>query len=232
MGELTSDDAGVPVPNPTTYPYYTNGQFKFRTQSGQYRYCSGSMIFTNLFLTAAHCIYLHDDGGWITSGEFYLPFVNNPAYNWTANYWIAPCRWILNTSYAYDWAIVNTTRTNAFPGYTGSQWNQSPSFNSIYQHYGYPDANPTMMTENLTFIGYSTKPVDDLDITGSLVAANNTFTPGSSGGPWWRTPWTPTPGPYANGVNSVGYGDDLITSPYFDTVYDEAFAWFRSHGGA
>jgi len=192
------------------------------------------MIFTNLFLTAAHCVYDHSTGGWITNGEFYLPFINNPAYNWTANYWITPCRWILNASFAYDWAIVNTTQTNAFPGYTGSQWNQSPSFNEIYQHYGYPDAIPTMMTENLTFIGYATQPKDDLDITGSLVGAFNTFTKGSSGGPWWRTPWTPPSAPYANGVNSVIYGENLntMTSPYFDTVYNEAFTWFRSHGGA
>jgi len=226
---------GVPVTNPTTYPYYTNGQFRFQFRDEIDYLCSGAMIYTNLFITAAHCVYNASHGGWITGGEFYLPFIDNSNYRWTANYWIVPCAFIVNQSFAYDWAIVNTTRTNAFPGYIGSSWNQSPQNGDIYQSLGYPGGNPTMMTQNLEYIT-TYQNGSDPELSGMLMGKDNTFTPGASGGPWWRTPWTNSP--YGNGLNSnwlpatPGVHPDYMLSPYFDTMYDIMFTWFRSHGGA
>jgi len=190
------------------------------------------MIYSNLILTAGHCVYNPEFFGWIVAAEFWLPFMNSSTYRWDVQYMGVPVNWHDSQQIMYDWALLNTTKSHAFPGWAGVTWNQSPiSLESEYQSYGYPDGNPTMMTQNLTYImrGNGTTG-NGYNYTGSIIAWNNTFAEGSSGGPWWITPYPP--GPYANGVNSMGSSDGVfLCSPYFDNIFANAYAWFLENGG-
>lgn len=64
------DDDRVEITDTEEYPYRTVGLILMQSKAGEKRMCSGTLIGPHTVLTAAHCIYDHDRGGWLQNFKF------------------------------------------------------------------------------------------------------------------------------------------------------------------
>lgn len=64
-------DDRVPITATTNYPFRTIGQLWSVDKDGGWSTCSATLISSRAVLTAAHCVYNHDSGGWLEDYEFY-----------------------------------------------------------------------------------------------------------------------------------------------------------------
>ena len=66
-GERTvfGKDDRVEIKDTTQYPFRTIGIILMKSKSGAEGTCTGTLIGPRTVLTAAHCLYNHEDGGWL-----------------------------------------------------------------------------------------------------------------------------------------------------------------------
>jgi len=153
--------------------------------------------------------------------------MNSTSYSWTLNKMIVPTAW-QKGEWAYDWAMANMTLTKTFPGWTGTQWNQNPNAGEAYTALGYPGGGTTMYYDVSSYVRrLQPNESKTYNMTGMMMASDNTLTPGASGGPWWRGSLPPLP--QVNGLNSqCGQGASLGDwySPYFDDTFKSGLQYF------
>lgn len=58
------------IKNTTAWPWRVHGHMRMRFPNGRVYIGSGTMVNRHHVLTAGHCIYSHNDGGWATSVSF------------------------------------------------------------------------------------------------------------------------------------------------------------------
>jgi V8-like Glu-specific endopeptidase len=109
-GERTvfGKDDRVEVKDTTQYPFRTIGIILMTSKSGQQGTCTGTLIGPRTVLTAAHCLYNHEDGGWLDEWLF-VPGLKGV----TAN--DAPFG-----AYAYETAYVLSGFIDNYQGFYGS----------------------------------------------------------------------------------------------------------------
>lgn len=84
-------DDRVPITTTTDYPFRTIGQLWSVDKDGGWSTCSATLISSRALLTAAHCVYSHESGGWLQDYEFY-PAANGQGnapfgkFSWTDVY--------------------------------------------------------------------------------------------------------------------------------------------------
>jgi len=64
------EDDRVEITDTEDYPYRMIGLILMESKAGEKRMCSGTLIGPHTVLTAAHCIYDHDRGGWLQNFRF------------------------------------------------------------------------------------------------------------------------------------------------------------------
>jgi glutamyl endopeptidase len=75
--QVFGDDDRVQVTDTANYPYRAIGQLWSQAPNGDWSTCTATLIGSKTVVTAAHCLYSHDKGGWLNNYEFY-PGLNGP----------------------------------------------------------------------------------------------------------------------------------------------------------
>lgn len=75
--QVFGEDDRVQIKNTKSYPFRVIGYLEAKSASGNYGSCSATLIGPRTVLTAAHCLYNHEDGGWLDEFVF-VPGLNGP----------------------------------------------------------------------------------------------------------------------------------------------------------
>lgn len=67
---IVGNDTRVQITDSSTYPATTVGLLLVQDQKDNYAACTGTLIGPQTVLTAAHCVYDHDTGGWMKQVVF------------------------------------------------------------------------------------------------------------------------------------------------------------------
>ena len=141
-------DDRVRVTSTNTYPWRTVCRLFITAADGTQWMCSGAIIgcpdgHGYHVLTAGHCVYLHDHGGWATSVKIvpgldddYMPY----NYAWKTNT-RSYTGWTVYQDHRYDWAVLTLDRNvGDYTGWMGRQTASSSSsiYTGILNTAGYP----------------------------------------------------------------------------------------------
>lgn len=145
--QVFGDDDRVQIKNTKAYPFSTIGYLESKsTKTGNYSSCSATLIGPRTVLTAAHCLYNHEDKDWLDDFLF-IPALNGS----TAN--DAPFG-----AYEYDTAYILQGYIDNYQGYYGSVIQWDLGIVTLKDPIG----------NNLGWLGYSN--YDDLgDFTANIV---------------------------------------------------------------
>ena len=144
--KVFGDDDRIQIANTKIYPFSAIGYLESKDLKGQYESCSATLIGPSTVLTAAHCLYNHDAGGW-QDEIFFVPGLNGSTAN-DAPY----------GGYEYEDAYVVQGYIDNYQGFYGSVLPWDIGIVTLKQPVG----------QNLGWLGYAN--YDNLgDFTANIV---------------------------------------------------------------
>ncbi|MER8843188.1 serine protease [Mesorhizobium sp. M0913] len=69
--KVIEPDERLRISKTTAYPFRAIGQLWSVNDHNEWSTCSATLIGSRAIITAAHCLYSHEDGGWLHDYEFY-----------------------------------------------------------------------------------------------------------------------------------------------------------------
>jgi len=173
----------VPAKDLTRAPYQSVGKMGL-VIGGKRKTASGWVVARRAFITAGHCVYHPDFGGWITKA-FFCPRYDNQCTNRFIGTVVYTLKgWVEDHDPAYEIAACVITENFAT--------SEPPlAFDS-----------DILTPDKFAAIGYPTTPIPKHQFNGErmwqsvgayvsekddVIWAENNLTNGASGGPWWGT---------------------------------------------
>ena len=157
---MFGNDDRIQIANTKVYPFTAIGYLESKDVKGNYESCSATLIGPSTVLTAAHCLYNHEAGGW-QEDMFFVPGLNGS----TAD--DAPFG-----GYEYDSAYVVQGFIDNYQGYYGSVLPWDLGIITLKQPIG----------DNLGWLGYN-----NYDALGDFTANIVGYPGDKPGGTMWRS---------------------------------------------
>lgn len=106
-------DDRVKISPTTAYPWRAMTKLRMTFPSGRQFICSGAMVGAKYTLTAGHCVFSHDEGGWARSIEVIpgLDGTYKPYGSAFATYMRSYVGWTQNQDSNHDFALITLDRT-------------------------------------------------------------------------------------------------------------------------
>jgi V8-like Glu-specific endopeptidase len=203
----------------TAYPYSTSGRVFVTFPSGS-GFCSATAVNSDngsVVVSAAHCMYQAELGGWFTSWNFVPAYKDGdaPLGEWPALSGFVPSPWIQFETVRHDVGAVVVAENSVdqslveVAGGRGIAWNIDEE--QSFQSFGYPARPPFSggrMISCISAFGGNDQPPGPGPAT---LAMGCDMTAGSSGGGWI------VESQYLNSVTSYGLSneDEVLYGPYF-----------------
>lgn len=168
------------VPDPENYPWSVNVRLLIDWPNGGRSGCSGVLVDPRWIVTAGHCIFSHDAGGWAT-GVRVVPAYDNgdePYGVAFAVHLFSWGGWTENADLRWDIAHVRLNQPiGAMTGWHGIGYNSADSFfeDNTFFNPGYPGESPFNFERMYSRSGY----YDDTDT--EIVGHNDRSYHGQSG---------------------------------------------------
>lgn len=105
---IIGDDDRQPVPDATQSPWRHICALRIKTKTGRAYVGTGWFIGPRTVMTAGHCVYIHDEGGWAESIEV-IPALggsDRPYGSTRANRFHAVDGWVKNLDSDFDYAAI------------------------------------------------------------------------------------------------------------------------------
>jgi V8-like Glu-specific endopeptidase len=215
--------AAQQVPDPTVYPYRTQGKLFF-TAGGSGYVCSATVVNTpsqRVIFSAGHCAI---DGRQVSKHVAFVPGYHNgvrPYGKFVATKSYSTPGWINNENFSDDmsaFVLGGTQKVAEVVGSRGIQFNQPRQENFV--SFGYPAGSP-FNGESLYSCTSPYKGQDPTTGNPRTQWINCNMTGGSSGGGWIIQDQ------YLNGLNSYGYNGqrNRMYGPYFG---DQAMSLYNT----
>jgi len=170
------------IEDPSVYPWRVNVKLFIRTKYENRYVCSGVLIDESFVLTAAHCVYYHDEGGWVDEIKV-VPGYNNgnePYGSATAIRYHSWNGWVDNPPNNWEWdmAYIQLDKPlGATVGWHGYGYENSNTFftQNTFHNPGYPAESPY----NGQFLQYQYGEFDQVET--NILRNNNPAFGGQSG---------------------------------------------------
>lgn len=163
-------------------PYQSVGKMKMAWNPANPRRGSGWVVAKRAYITAAHCVYKPEKGGWILKA-FFCPRFNVDCVRWWPVSTVLTLQGFIDdqTNDRYDLAacIVAEEFTDSEPPLPFQFFTTNAA---EYAALGYPGTPTTRHPFNAKRMWQSYGKF--LSMNDGVVTAENDFTGGSSGGPW------------------------------------------------
>ncbi len=214
-------DNRVRINPTTTYPWRAICSLKITAQNGSKWIGSGWLISPRTVITAGHCVYMHDEGGWAKSIEV-IPAMNagaKPYQSASSSYLKSVTGWTQSKNRENDYGAIilpSNYRPGDVTGYFGySVKDDSYLLNSVLNLSGYPGDKPGGNEQ--WFMALKPKSVSSRVITYDIDTMG-----GQSGAPVWIKV-----GEARNcvGIHTNGDGSGNSATRIVNAVFNNLQAW-------
>lgn len=197
---LIGEDNRVRVDNTKMMPYSAICYIEIEWSDGSTSLGTAFMIYDDLALTAGHCVYSSENGGWATNinvwpGKDGYGFWNNPYGTTESTYLRTASEWVSTEDEEYDWALIELEEPiGNETGWFGIGWSASDLTGTDVTISGYPGEHryyQYKMSDEITRCTTNKLYYDVIDTTG-----------GQSGSPIY------TSGNIVYGIHCYGYIDE------------------------
>lgn len=207
--------------NPTTgFPWRAICALRIRSSNGNYYVGTGWLISPRTVITAGHCVYMHNDGGWAESIEV-IPALNDttrPYGSGKSSVFRSTSGWTRDKNRDFDYAAIilpaayRPGDTVGFFGYATR--NDASLMSKTLNLSGYP-ADKGAKTQ--WFHARATQAVAERTITYDI----DTFG-GQSGAPVW---FLENGNRYAVGIHTNGHNSGNSATRIIAEVYNNLTTW-------
>lgn len=200
-GDSTPDDSNTSMPQPVagdkliTRPAAGVGKLFLKFPNGKYFVCTGFAIAYNYFMTAAHCVYSPQNGGWV-SGVSLIPSYPKFSDQYIGSKAFKLSSYNSGDDFESDFAIIKTK------GKTFNNYIRVAPLKTKYAFasFGYPaDGKYNPGNQMYKALGFKS---DGKYFPNTIGMRKNDMTGGASGGPWLTKTRKKNDYGYACGINS------------------------------
>jgi V8-like Glu-specific endopeptidase len=211
----------VDAPKIDTAPYRSVGKMYMRFNTPKWLGGSGWVVAPRAFITAGHCVYYKDKGGWVSEVRYCPRYDGTCAKQYVVERVYTFQGWIDNTDEnqrEYDLAACVVTEPFA-PSEPPLPVDPDLIPDLRFAAVGYPGPPipeyPFNKKRMWQALGNATK------LEGSMIWAENNLTSGSSGGPWCE----PNNNWIVGGITAARIDDDpnLAVSPMFEGIFEKLY---------
>ena len=208
---IIETDDRTQITNTSSWPYSAICYIEMEFPNGKNYIGSATMYDKNVAVTAAHCLYSEEDGGWATS-VIVVPGMNgnNMPFGYAyATSISAPQGWTKSGSSDYDWGLIKlNTNMGEKTGYFGVYWALTSLNGSNVDITGYPgEKSRTLWKMNGNLTDSSTYRLSyTIDTTG-----------GQSGCPVY---WKDSSGHRIVGIHTLGSSSVNSATRVTKSVFD------------
>lgn len=217
---LIGEDNRSKIIRTTDYPWRAICALRIRTQTGKDYVGTGWFISPRTLVTAGHCVYMEDEGGWAASIEV-IPAMNGeqrPYGSCVAVHFSSVLGWVENRDRAYDYGAIilpEDCRFGETVGYFGFALRQDAQLQkSKLNLSGYPADKGA---ETQWFMASQSVMADKEVITYDIDTMG-----GQSGSPVWVTENNKR---YAVGIHTNGSAKGNSATRIIPPVYNNLTLW-------